>query len=94
MGFSLEWCKGCDYPVVTMTINSGERFLVYTDGVVDVENSRGDFFGDIKLEEVVRDNESRPAAELSTELLSERDYWRLASVPQQDDIPLVVIDVV
>jgi phosphoserine phosphatase RsbU/P len=92
-GFLIGMVQECDYPVVTMTIHSGERFLMYTDGVVDVENSRGDFFGDIKLEDVVRDNESRPAEELSTELLSEIDHWRPASIPQQDDITLVVIDV-
>jgi sigma-B regulation protein RsbU (phosphoserine phosphatase) len=76
-----------------MDIHSGERFLLYTDGVIEVENSRGEFFGDSKLEDVVRDNQSRSPGQLSEELLSHIDRWRSSSAPQQDDITLIVIDV-
>lgn len=83
----------CDYPVLTMSLNPGERFLLYTDGVIEAENSRGEFFGDVRLEQVVRANHPRPASEFSEKLLSGIDEWRSTSVPQQDDITLVVIDV-
>ncbi len=83
-----------DYPVCTMPINPGDRFLLYTDGVTEPENARGDSFGDIRLEQVVRNNERRPPSELSDELLSEIHHWQRASITQQDDITLIVIDVV
>jgi hypothetical protein len=47
-----------------------------------------------KLEEVVRNHQSRPPSELSDHLLSEIRLWRPASLAQQDDITLMVIDVV
>ena len=83
-----------DYPVCTMPINIGDRFLLYTDGVTEPENARGDSFGDVRLEQVVRDNEQRPPSELSDLLLSEIRRWQRASIAQQDDITLIVIDVV
>jgi phosphoserine phosphatase RsbU/P len=92
-GFLLGMVAECAYPVATMAIHSGDRFLLYTDGVIEVENRRGEFFGDSKLEEVVRDNQSRSPAQLSEELLSQIDRWRSSSAPQQDDMTLVVIDV-
>jgi phosphoserine phosphatase RsbU/P len=92
-GFLLGMVEECAYPVATIAIHSGERFLLYTDGVIEVENGRGEFFGDGKLEEVVRDNQSRSPGQLSEELLSQIDRWRSRSIPQQDDITLVVIDV-
>ena len=92
-GLLMGIVQECDYPVLTMAIDPGERFLLYTDGLVEVENSRGEFFGDVRLEEVIRDNQSRTPAELAHDLLREIDHWRPASVPQQDDITLVVIDV-
>ena len=92
-GFLLGMVQECAYPVMTLDIRSGERFLLYTDGVVDVENSRGELFGHSRLEEVVRDNRSLSPNVLSEELLSQIDHWRSVSTPQQDDMTLVVVDV-
>ncbi len=82
-----------DYPVCTLPISAGDRFLLYTDGVTEPENARGDAFGDRRLEQVVRENQGRSPSELSEELLSEIRQWEPASVSQQDDITLLVIDV-
>jgi sigma-B regulation protein RsbU (phosphoserine phosphatase) len=83
-----------DYPVCAMPINPGDRFLLYTDGVTEPENAHGDSFGDIRLEQVVRDNHGRPPSELSDRLLSEIRRWQPASISQQDDITLIVIDAI
>jgi len=83
-----------DYPVCDLQIYSGDRFLLYTDGVIEPENARGDSFGKVRLEQVIRENQSRPPSELSDKLLAEIRHWQPASVSQQDDITLLVIDVV
>jgi len=69
-----------DYPVCDLPIHSGDRFLLYTDGVIEPQNASGDSFGDWKLEQVVRDNESRPADELSDQLLA--DTYAFGSLPR------------
>jgi sigma-B regulation protein RsbU (phosphoserine phosphatase) len=83
-----------DYPVRDLPVYSGDRFLLYTDGVIEPENASGDSFGDRKLEEVVRNYQARAPSELSDQLLSEIRLWQPASLAQQDDITLIVIDVV
>jgi phosphoserine phosphatase RsbU/P len=83
-----------DYPVCDLSIQSGDRFLLYTDGVTEPQNASGESFGDRKLEQVVRHNQSCPPSELSEQLLSEIGVWRAAPLAQQDDITLIVIDVV
>jgi sigma-B regulation protein RsbU (phosphoserine phosphatase) len=83
-----------DYPVREIPLNSGDRFLFCTDGILEPENAAGDFFGDRQLEQVIRNHHSRSPSELSEQLLSEIAHWRPASVTQQDDITLIVIDVV
>ena len=83
----------CDkYPVCTIPLDPGDRFLLYTDGVTDPENANGDSFGDKRLEDFVRCYQSCPPIEFSEKLLSELRQWQPASLSQQDDITLIVID--
>ncbi len=81
-----------DYPVREILFSTDDRFLLYTDGFSEPENAAGESFGDRKLEQLLRDNPSRPAAELSLLLLDEVRKWQPTSLPQQDDITLLVID--
>ena len=83
----------CDYPVREISIATSDRFLLYTDGLIEPENIKGESFGDGRLEEVVRQTQLRPPSELSDHLLSELRRWQPASAAQQDDITLIVIDV-
>lgn len=83
-----------DYPVFEMSVDAGDRFLLYTDGMVEPENAGGDAFGDGRLEQVVRENQWRTPSELVDQLLAEVQRWQPASMAQQDDITLIVIDAV
>jgi phosphoserine phosphatase RsbU/P len=80
-------------PVCSVPLEPSDRFLLYTDGVIETENAAGEEFGYQQLERVVRDNRLQPASELSRQVLSELQRWRPAAVNQQDDITLIVVDV-
>jgi len=82
-----------EYPVCSVTLEPSDRFLLYTDGVTETENAAGEAFGDQQLERIVCDNRLQPASELSCQVLSELQRWRPATVNQQDDITLIVVDV-
>ncbi len=84
----------CDYPVCHLPLNCGDRFLLYTDGVVEPENSSGAAFGDSRLEQVLRDNQLLAPLDFSSRLLSEIGNWQPAANTQQDDITFIVVDVV
>jgi sigma-B regulation protein RsbU (phosphoserine phosphatase) len=93
-GLLLGVFPDADYPLHKMPIQSGDRLLLYTDGVSEPENANRDAFGDHKLEQVVRDNQSRPPAEFLNQILSAIHNWQPPSTPQHDDITMVAIDVV
>jgi sigma-B regulation protein RsbU (phosphoserine phosphatase) len=82
-----------EYPVREFAIRTGDRLLLYTDGLIEPQNVGGESFGDWKLEEVIRKNQSRPPAELLEQMLSNIRTWQPTSLPQQDDITLVIIDI-
>jgi serine phosphatase RsbU (regulator of sigma subunit) len=85
--------KEPDYPVCDLPLNLGDRFLLYTDGVIETENAAGEPFGDCRLEQVVRNNRLLGAVDFSNQMLLEIRNWQPGSVTQQDDITLIVIDV-
>jgi len=82
-----------DYPVGEVALQSGDRFLMYTDGIVEPENAAGEAFGDRRLEQIMRENPLLPASELCQRLLVEVVAWQPSSRTQQDDITLILIDV-
>jgi phosphoserine phosphatase RsbU/P len=83
-----------DHPVCDVALKLGDRFLLYTDGVTEPENTRGDAFGDTQFEQVIRANHSRPGSELLQEVFSEIRQWQPTAVAQKDDITLIVVDIV
>jgi len=85
--------SGCEYPVREISITTGDRFLLYTDGLIEPENTKGESFGDRRLGEVVRESRLLPSSEASDRLLSELRRWQPVPAAQQDDITLIIIDV-
>jgi sigma-B regulation protein RsbU (phosphoserine phosphatase) len=85
----------CDpvFPTREIPFTSGDRFLLYTDGLSEPENVAGEAFSDRRIEQILRYNDSRSAAELSLLLLDDVRAWPPASTPQQDDITFLVVDV-
>jgi sigma-B regulation protein RsbU (phosphoserine phosphatase) len=85
--------KETDYPVCELAYKRGDRFILYTDGLTEAENSAGEIFGDHRFIEVIRSHENAPAGELSTHILNELRLWRHARMSQQDDITWIIIDI-
>ena len=82
-----------EYPVREFDLSKGDRLLLYTDGLIEPENSKSEAFGDAKLQQVVSEDSQLPVSDLCEKLLSELRDWQPQSVSQQDDITLVAIDV-
>jgi phosphoserine phosphatase RsbU/P len=82
-----------EYPVCNFPLLIGDRFLLYTDGVSEPENQAGQQFGESRLEQIMRDSQSRSVSEFAELLSAEIRAWQLWNVAQQDDITLILVDV-
>jgi sigma-B regulation protein RsbU (phosphoserine phosphatase) len=84
-----------EYEQTEFTLETGDRLLVYTDGLVEAVNARGEPFGDARLGDFMATYRDIPAEQFAERLLDEVLGWpENASLPAQaDDITLVVIDI-
>jgi serine phosphatase RsbU (regulator of sigma subunit) len=79
------------YEVRQMTLEPGDKLVLYTDGVSEAMNEAGEMFGRPRLNQVLQLNAARPAAELHAVLTSAVTAF-VAGAVQSDDITLVVLE--
>jgi len=68
-----------------------DRIVLYTDGITDVFDSRGQMLGIEGVHEIVRQSSSLPAAEMKQAILEGVAAWR--NGPPTDDVSLVLVHV-
>src|SRR5271169_4220509 len=68
-----------------------DRILLYTDGITEVFNSRGEMLGIPGVQEIVRQTSSLPAHEMKQRILDGVAAWREG--PPTDDVSLMLVHV-
>jgi phosphoserine phosphatase RsbU/P len=72
----------------TVTLNPGEIFISFSDGVTEPENEFGEF-GEARLLELVRENRTLPLDRISEAVTTAVRDW-IGGAEQPDDITLVL----
>lgn len=74
-----------------LALRPGDLLAIGTDGIREARNGRGEFFDTERFVELLRDNRSKPAADIHATVLRSVHEFRTPQVAQQDDITLMVI---
>jgi sigma-B regulation protein RsbU (phosphoserine phosphatase) len=76
-------------------LETGDRLLIYTDGLLEATSPKGMEFGKVRLEEFMRSHTHLSADQFAGQLLEEVLAWAGGENKhlQADDITIVVIDV-
>src|SRR6516164_8633098 len=64
-----------EYAQTEFMLEAGDRLLVYTDGLVEAVNARGEAFGEAKLGEFITTYQDLPAEQFAERLLDEVLGW-------------------
>jgi serine phosphatase RsbU (regulator of sigma subunit) len=78
------------WQVESIRIPPKSLLLLYTDGVLDAQNSQGKFFGKENIIGVVRENLGAPAGAIQEALLT-KIFTFAGVMPQMDDIAVMVL---
>jgi phosphoserine phosphatase RsbU/P len=77
------------YTNATQPLRPGDRFLFYTDGVIEAANANGDFFGKEALSALLQQTSQLPPSRASDEMVSALQRW---SASQEDDLTVLICD--
>jgi phosphoserine phosphatase RsbU/P len=82
------------YSAVPLSLEDGDRIILYTDGIVEAKNSSREEFGMDRLKEMVEANHALPADQFADSLLDSVARWsaNISGHTQSDDITLLAID--
>src|SRR5262249_37629484 len=80
------------YEEASLELNSGDVFMVFSDGVTEALDPKGEEFGDARLKAVLRANAHLPVTEMSSVVLGELKAW-MSDAPQHDDLTFVLMKV-
>jgi sigma-B regulation protein RsbU (phosphoserine phosphatase) len=87
-GLMLGLFPNAEYTEQEREITRGDRFLLYTGGLVEAADPSGEFFGQARAETILRQERRRPAQSLLLTLVNSVSKW---SSSAQDDLTLVAV---
>ncbi len=87
LGIAADWT----FPVKTVDLQPGDRLVLYTDGIVEAGNGRGQMFGTERLDAILQAC-TGTATQTRDRILGEIDEFT-EGLPPADDRTLLVIDV-
>jgi sigma-B regulation protein RsbU (phosphoserine phosphatase) len=89
-GFPLGILPMAEYEMGKLQLNSGEALVIYSDGVSEANNLKGDEFGLERLAEVIGKNLTRSASGIRDKVESSLSEFT-QTAPAGDDITLVIV---
>jgi serine phosphatase RsbU (regulator of sigma subunit) len=89
-GVLLGFLEDADYADTELRLEGHDRFLLYTDGLIEAANRSDDFFGIEGVEDALASAASLAAAAAADAVLAAKEAW--SGLPPTDDLTLVVID--
>ena len=90
-GFVLAGMEGIRYRIGEITLSSGDRLFLYTDGVPEATNTENQLYGEDRLLNFMNQNSTMEAVDLLPALKSNIDEF-VGTAPQFDDITMLMFD--
>jgi phosphoserine phosphatase RsbU/P len=89
-GVVLGAMEGTGFQCAQLTLDPGDLLLLYTDGVTEAENARGEFYQAERLQETIAGGRGRGPREVLRDVLEGVKEFA-GDAPQSDDITLLLI---
>jgi serine phosphatase RsbU (regulator of sigma subunit) len=93
-GIILGQFEDAQYQNIDLALISGDRFLLYTDGIIEASNAAGEFFGWDLFKEFITSHAGLSAGQFADDLIQRVTGWsgKNSQETLDDDLTLVIAD--
>jgi serine phosphatase RsbU (regulator of sigma subunit) len=93
-GIILGQFEDAQYQDIDLNLKSGDRFILYTDGIIEASNADGDRFGWDLFKEYITSRASLPVGQFADDLIQRITGWsgKHSEETLDDDLTLVIAD--
>jgi len=91
-GRAMGWTGDIRCEERELPLHDGDRMVIYTDGIIECRNVRGEMFGERRFALCLKEWRELPGDELSRRLGKRLSAWKKPAEDFEDDITLIIID--
>ena len=89
-GVLLGFVEDASYDDVELPLDGADRFLLYTDGIIEAANAADDLFGVERLERALASASALPLDAATDAVLAAMDAW--SNLPASDDLTVLMVE--
>jgi sigma-B regulation protein RsbU (phosphoserine phosphatase) len=89
-GLLLGFVPDAPYEEVEQRLDTGDRLLLYTDGLIEAANAADDLFGLDRVKTAIVDSATLAPTVAADALLATMDAW--SGLPARDDLTIILVD--
>ena len=90
-GFPIGFFEGVKYEEHSLSLKPGDRLYLYSDGITEAMNAKGEQFGKGRLIKALKKNRNEPLKDSLSSLLEDVEEWSPARV--EDDISILAVEI-
>jgi sigma-B regulation protein RsbU (phosphoserine phosphatase) len=73
-----------------ISLEQNDFMIIYSDGLTEAKNESGEFFGEVKLIELLKNRQTMTSQQLGEKIIVNVDDF-IGKIPAHDDLTLVVL---
>lgn len=81
-----------NFPVLRVQLKKDDRLLIYTDGITEARHKNGEFWGEERLKDLLKDSAGADAKQFTASIFAATDHFFGTESPN-DDRTLVTVDI-
>lgn len=90
-GFPIGITEAAKYENIVINYRTGDRLIIYSDGITECLNSNDEMFGVHRLLDFFQKNKTLPIQEIVQALSEQMSIWR-GGKPYEDDISMLILE--